>query len=96
MANLIVQISKALASAARVQAVLDPDTKPGMAFPQMPEGRRGSGPRRRGGSRFDHVGLTYAGAGAPQPDRHHLHRPSGRDHRGDRGHRRRQIQPWSA
>ena len=62
LANLIVQISKALASAARVQAVLD--TKPGMAFPQMPEGRVGPA-RAAEAVRFDHVGLTYAGAGAP-------------------------------
>ena len=44
LANLIVQISKALASAGRVQAVLN--TKPGMAFPRQlparspPPGRR--------------------------------------------------------
>ena len=62
LANLIVQISKALASAARVQAVLD--TKPGMAFPQMPEGRVDPA-RAAEAVRFDHVGLTYAGAGAP-------------------------------
>ena len=62
LANLIVQISKALASAARVQAVLD--TKPGMAFPQMPEGRVDPA-RAAEAVRFDHVGLTYAEAGAP-------------------------------
>ena len=62
LANLIVQISKALASAARVQAVLD--TKPGMDFPQMPEGRVDPA-RAAEAVRFDHVGLTYAGAGAP-------------------------------
>ena len=62
LANLIVQISKALASAARVQAVLD--TKPGMAFPQMPEGRVDPA-RAAEAVCFDHVGLTYAGAGAP-------------------------------
>ena len=62
LANLIVQISKALASAARVQAVLD--TKPGMAFPQMPAGRVDPA-RAAEAVRFDHVGLTYAGAGAP-------------------------------
>ena len=62
LANLIVQISKALASAARVQAVLD--TKPGMAFPQMPEGRVDPA-RAAEAVHFDHVGRTYAGAGAP-------------------------------
>ena len=62
LANLIVQISTALASAARVQAVLD--TKPGKAFPQMPEGRVDPA-RAAEAVRFDHVGLTYAGAGAP-------------------------------
>ena len=62
LANLIVQISKALACAGRVQAVLD--TKPGMIFPakllgEVAEDKTGDAVR------FDHVGLTYAGAGAP-------------------------------
>ena len=62
LANLIVQISKALACAGRVQAVLD--TKPGMTFPaellgEVPADKNGDAVR------FDHVGLTYAGAGAP-------------------------------
>ena len=62
LANLIVQISKALACAGRVQAVLD--TKPGMTFPakllgEVAEDKTGDAVR------FDHVGLTYAGAGAP-------------------------------
>ena len=62
LANLIVQISKALACAGRVQAVLD--TKPGMTFPakllgEVPADKTGDAVR------FDHVGLTYAGAGAP-------------------------------
>ncbi len=61
LANLIVQISKAVASAGRVQAILN--TKPGMAFP---EAITGKAPARDGEAvRFDHVGLTYAGAGAP-------------------------------
>ena len=62
LANLIVQISKALACAGRVQAVLD--TKTGMTFPaellgEVPADKTGDAVR------FDHVGLTYAGAGAP-------------------------------
>ena len=62
LANLIVQISKALACAGRVQAVLD--TKPGMTFPaellgEVPADKAGDAVH------FDHVGLTYAGAGAP-------------------------------
>ena len=62
LSNLIVQISKALACAGRVQAVLD--TKPGMTFPakllgEVPADKTGDAVR------FDHVGLTYAGAGAP-------------------------------
>ena len=62
LANLIVQVSKGLACAGRVQAVLD--TQPGMAFPEkllgeVPTGKTGDAVR------FDHVGLTYAGAGAP-------------------------------
>ena len=45
LANLIVQISKAWASAGRVQAVLD--TRPGMAFPTVVTARRtAAGPRR--------------------------------------------------
>lgn len=61
LANLIVQISKAVASAGRVQAILN--TRPGMAFPQVITGKA---PARDGDAvRFDHVGLTYAGAGAP-------------------------------
>ena len=62
LANLIVQVSKALACAGRVQAVLD--TKPGMDFPvelrsEVPVDKAGDAVR------FDHVSLTYAGAGAP-------------------------------
>ena len=62
LANLIVQVSKALACAGRVQAVLD--TKPGMDFPhevlgEVPADKSGDAVR------FDHVSLTYAGAGAP-------------------------------
>ena len=54
LANLIVQISKALACAGRVQAVLD--TKPGMTFPakllgEVPADKTGDAVR------FDHVSL---------------------------------------
>ena len=62
LANLIVQVSKALACAGRVQAVLD--TTPGMAFPEK---LLGEVPAEKSGDavRFEHVSLTYAGAGAP-------------------------------
>ena len=62
LANLIVQVSKALACAGRVQAVLD--TKPGMEFPAE---LTGNVPAEKAGDavRFDHVSLTYKGAGAP-------------------------------
>ena len=62
LANLIVQISKAWASAGRVQAVLA--TKPGMTFPAAVTGKADES-RAGQAVRFDHVGLTYAGAGAP-------------------------------
>ena len=62
LANLIVQVSKALACAGRVQAVLD--TKPGMQFPQEVPGEVPA-EKQSDAVRFDHVGLTYAGAGAP-------------------------------
>ena len=62
LANLIVQVSKALACAGRVQAVLD--TKPGMEFPAE---LTGNVPAEKADDavRFDHVSLTYKGAGAP-------------------------------
>ena len=62
LANLIVQVSKALACVGRVQAVLD--TKPGMEFPAQ---LTGNVPAETAGDavRFDHVSLTYKGAGAP-------------------------------
>lgn len=65
LANMAVQISKALACASRVQAVLD--TKPGMGFPAA---LTGAEPAEKAGEavRFDHVSLTYAGAGAPSLD----------------------------
>ena len=62
LANLIVQVSKALACAGRVQAVLD--TRPGMRFPQEVPGEVPA-VKQNDAVRFDHVGLTYAGAGAP-------------------------------
>ena len=62
LANLIVQVSKALACAGRVQAVLD--TKPGMEFPAE---LTGNVPAEKAGDAvcFDRVSLTYKGAGAP-------------------------------
>ena len=62
LANLIVQVSKGLACAGRVQAVLD--TQPGMAFPAKVQGDV-SADKAGDAVRFDHVSLTYAGAGAP-------------------------------
>ncbi len=62
LANLIVQISKALACAGRVQAVLD--TKPGMHFAQTMQAKPAP-QKAQDAVRFDHVALTYAGAGAP-------------------------------
>ena len=62
LANLIVQVSKGIACAGRVQAVLD--TKPGMAFPAKVLGEVAAD-KATDAVRFDHVSLTYAGAGAP-------------------------------
>ena len=62
LANLIVQVSKALACAGRVQAVLN--TRPGMQFPEK-RTRQTPDDRARDAVRFDRVSLTYAGAGAP-------------------------------
>ena len=61
LANLIVSISRALASLGRVEQVLD--TKTAMEFPKTTQetAREDSG---KEAVRFDHVGLTYAGAGA--------------------------------
>lgn len=58
LANLIVSISRALASLNRVEQVLD--TKPSMAFPEVSAETAQSSEAVR----FDHVGLAYAGAGA--------------------------------
>lgn len=57
LANTIVLTSKALACAARVEAVLD--TKPGMQFPVQAAEPAPAAPAVK----FDHVSLTYAGAG---------------------------------
>ena len=62
LANLIVQVSKALACASRVQAVLD--TEPGMEFPTQLQSAVDAD-KADDAVRFDHVSLTYAGAGAP-------------------------------
>ncbi len=62
LANLIVQVSKALACAGRVQAVLD--TQPGMQFPAELQSSV-SADKADEAVRFDHVSLTYKGAGAP-------------------------------
>lgn len=58
LANLVVQISKGLASAGRVQAVLE--TKPGMTYPDTAPQADPAQPTVQ----FRDVGLTYAGAGA--------------------------------
>ena len=62
LANLVVQVSKALACASRVQSVLD--TEPGMEFPAGP---LSPAPADRADEavRFQQVSLTYPGAGAP-------------------------------
>ena len=62
LANLIVQVSKALACAGRVNAVLD--TEPGMEFPAEVRGAVAAD-KADDAVRFDRVSLTYAGAGAP-------------------------------
>lgn len=58
LANLVVQISKGLASAGRVQAVLE--SKPGMTYPDTAPQADPAQPTVQ----FRDVGLTYAGAGA--------------------------------
>ena len=57
LANLIVSISRASASVSRVESVLD--TRPAMSFAGKGSGKADS----REAVRFDHVSLTYAGAG---------------------------------
>ncbi len=58
LANLIIQVTKALACAGRVKAVLD--TQPGMSFPETPAQLDASADAVS----FDHVSLRYSGAGA--------------------------------
>ena len=62
LADLIVQVSKALACASRVQAVLD--TQPSMTFPEK-RTRQTPDDKAQDAVRFDRVALTYAWAGAP-------------------------------
>ena len=61
LANLIVSISRALASLGRVEQVLD--TKTAMEFPKTTQEIAGEDSGKEA-VRFDHVGLIYAGAGA--------------------------------
>ena len=61
LANLIVSISRALASLGRVEQVLD--TKTAMEFPKTTQETAGEDSGKEA-ARFDRVGLTYAGAGA--------------------------------
>lgn len=58
LANLIIQVTKALACAGRVKAVLD--TQPGMSFPETPAQLDAGADAVS----FDHVSLRYSGAGA--------------------------------
>lgn len=58
LANLVVSISRALASLSRVEQVLD--TRTAMTFPEGSAGHTES----EDSVRFENVGLTYAGAGA--------------------------------
>lgn len=62
LANLIVSISRALASLGRVEQILD--TRTAMEFPRTV--REDTSGENSGDEavRFEHVGLTYAGAGA--------------------------------
>ncbi len=62
LANLIVSISRALASLGRVEQVLD--TKTAMEFPGTVQADVPGENSEGDAVRFDHVGLTYAGAGA--------------------------------
>lgn len=62
LANLIVSISRALASLSRVEQVLD--TKTAMQFPAAHAPEEESLPSADEAVRFTHAGLIYAGAGA--------------------------------
>ena len=87
LANLIVQVSKALACAGRVQAVLD--TKPGMEFPAQ---LTGNVPAERPTTpSVSTCEPDLQGRRRTQPLRHQLHRQARPDHRRHRRHRQRQI-----
>ena len=62
LANLIIQVSRALASAKRIGAVLAAPA--GMQFPAENRAPRPAAPGAQIAVRFSHVYLTYAGAGA--------------------------------
>ena len=62
LANLIIQVSRALASAKRIGAVLAAPA--GMQFPAENRAPRPAAPGAQIAVRFRHVCLTYAGAGA--------------------------------
>ena len=62
LANLIIQVSRALASAKRIGAVLAAPA--GMQFPAENRAPRPAMPGAQIAVRFSHVCLTYAGAGA--------------------------------
>ena len=62
LANLIIQVSRALASAKRIGAVLAAPA--GMQFPAENRAPRPAVPGAQIAVRFSHVCLTYAGAGA--------------------------------
>ena len=62
LANLIIQVSRALASAKRIGAVLAAPV--GMQFPAENRAPRPAAPGAQIAVRFSHVCLTYAGAGA--------------------------------
>ena len=62
LANLIIQVSRALASAKRIGAVLAAPA--GMQFPAENRAPRPAAPGAQIAVRFSHVCLTYAGAGA--------------------------------
>ena len=63
MANLIITMTKAAACGGRIQAVLD--TEPSMKEGSLAPADSEADATHPVSVRFDHVGLTYAGAGAP-------------------------------
>ena len=88
LANLIVQVSKALACAGRVQAVLD--TEPGMEFPAALKGTCRQG---RGRCAVRPCQPDLRRCRCPQPDRYQFYRKARPDHWCHRRHGQRQIQP---